>query len=410
MFKLNSMSAVIGLSGVLCLPGLSSAQSCPGPADIYYVNGVRNNFDTADTSRYRLAEVITQSTTVGCSTPSVFLNWNKSDGLSADLSQARQQLAEGVSINDSDLIDHLANYRRSIQSHRKVIVVAHSQGNLYANKAFDVLATDPIDINNAFSIVAVATPASFVAGQPSPCVDRCRYVTLFEDRVATFVFPLVNIGVLPWNTANALICQINSSCHNFVSDYLGGANSRSKLIGLIAASMPPPIVGSGVLTTLQPGQVAVVYFRTNPPFIDTVYGTSRTLTPDVLEVALGAFGPSGTPIVAVGNPTVTFTLFDGSTHLGSVTQNTVVPWADFKSSNSAFLGPATVVPFSSILGGTIDGKVEIAINQGSLTFRLGEAERGGSIFFNLFAPITVNGSSFEFGLESWHTITGVVVR
>lgn len=228
-------------------PAFADVPFCRGDADIYYVNGVQNNEVQAKFSRGQLQILVEEAIDTGCQVPDVYLNWNKTEGLSKDLVQAREQLAKGVSLDDPDLLDFIEDYRRSIGLGRKVVVVAHSQGNLYANKAFDVLAGDPIDVNAMFGIIALATPASYVAGQPFPCGDLCKYVTLAEDLVAS-EFPLINLGVLTANTSNQLFCPLLSSCHNFVDNYVNGSKSRAKIILYLQLALPKPASSAANIT------------------------------------------------------------------------------------------------------------------------------------------------------------------
>lgn len=69
----------------------------------------------------------------------------------------------------SELTDHVDAYRNALASGQKVLVVAHSQGNFYANEAKKLLAAEitPAELNS-FGIYSVASPANNVGGAGSP--------------------------------------------------------------------------------------------------------------------------------------------------------------------------------------------------------------------------------------------------
>lgn len=183
---------------------------------------------------------------------------------------------------------------------------------------------------------------------------------------------------------------------------------------LIAQAAGPFIVPSA---TLLPGQVLRIRFHTNPPFIVSNLGT---VTPDFLEVVLGAFPGNGVGMTASGNPAVTFTLFDGQVTLGSTSTGLgqfinspyVVAAGRFKSSSScpAFLPGSVVVPFASILNGTIDGLVEVRINQGLLNLHMGRFPTG-DVWPVLFAPVSCSSNNAGWtGLNSWLTINSIQIQ
>ncbi|VAW49703.1 hypothetical protein MNBD_GAMMA04-1513, partial [hydrothermal vent metagenome] len=64
-------------------------------------------------------------------------------------------------LNLVDLNRHVNSYKQSIESGRGVIVVAHSQGNFFTNKAYQLLTPW---MRSYFQIIGVASPAASVAG------------------------------------------------------------------------------------------------------------------------------------------------------------------------------------------------------------------------------------------------------
>lgn len=126
-------------------------------------------------------------------------------------------------VQDEDLQDHLRRYRESLDSGIPILLVPHSQGNLYANEAFALLSTS--EAANV-RVVAVATPASSVAQRAGP------YTTLREDFVATFLFPLGRLLANTTNADSAVTCD-DFLCHGFVTPYLSGTASRALILSQI---------------------------------------------------------------------------------------------------------------------------------------------------------------------------------
>jgi hypothetical protein len=130
-----------------------------------------------------------------------------------------------------DITIHLNLYRELIRDGKKVVVVAHSQGNLFANKAYDILYSGNDALTtNSFGIVAVATPASFVGGNGF-------HTTLETDHIIATVKNESsdsdrNLALpLPWNVQNSPTGW-DLEGHAFVGEYLlDGSLSESKIIG-----------------------------------------------------------------------------------------------------------------------------------------------------------------------------------
>lgn len=114
---------------------------------------------------------------------------------------------------DKDLKKHVDAYKKYMSQNNELIVVAHSQGNFYANQALEFLALN--DSHPSLGILAVATPARYVAGNG-------KYVTLESDGVIT------NIpGSLSPNVENT---HAGTFDHEFIRHYLGGTNSREEIL------------------------------------------------------------------------------------------------------------------------------------------------------------------------------------
>ncbi|WP_156667256.1 hypothetical protein [Ralstonia insidiosa] len=66
---------------------------------------------------------------------------------------------------DGRVTTHVTDYTRDILDNgRRVLLVAHSQGNLYANASHRLLYTNPEVTPGSFGTIGVASPANYVAG------------------------------------------------------------------------------------------------------------------------------------------------------------------------------------------------------------------------------------------------------
>jgi len=105
-----------------------------------------------------------------------------------------ENYTEDIMQNDDDLNTHVDNYVRDIQNGSKFILIAHSQGNFYANFAYDKIFKENADKFKADSlgIVSAGTPASRVKNDENP--ETAPYVTFTSDKIMNGVrkaFPQV---------------------------------------------------------------------------------------------------------------------------------------------------------------------------------------------------------------------------
>jgi hypothetical protein len=126
-------------------------------------------------------------------------------------------------------------YRPLLNQGKRVVIVAHSQGNFYANMVYDGLQWSGGLTTNSLGIVAVASPDSRVAGGGP-------YLTLNEDYIirpipgALPVTPplgssdnIRELGAATW--ANAAMG------HDFVQWYLAGTFSRDIILNNIVMTI-----------------------------------------------------------------------------------------------------------------------------------------------------------------------------
>jgi hypothetical protein len=216
----------------------------------------------------------------------------------------QEVILSATSVFQPDLLTQESFYNSEIGMGHNIIVVAHSQGNLYANQAYSVVTS--LGGASLFHIVSVATPATNVAGMGP-------YFTLHGD-----IITLVP-GSLPPNITNnppspcpvsvsALTLPNSTACHSFDGSYMdvtNGDNTRPAIVNAVVAFLPitwlsfltgnPGVPGDGRFvtagTTTYPALnnlfpfPGVTHFQLQPPIALSDLANGFTLT---------AFPPSGT--------------------------------------------------------------------------------------------------------------------
>lgn len=195
-------------------------------------------------------------------------------------------------IRDEDLSRHVESYRSDMLSGKTVLLVGHSQGNFYANQAWNLLTTRE---QESFAIVSVANPgnsvgddmcleldANLLPGRQFSGILQCaidpllpdlaylgcqrqlpRYTTGCNDAVISGLRSLFNSidgssafdylpKALPSNVISA-VSEEDSLGHGFVSTYLRtGSESRARILenfrSASASVVSPDFVGNLSLT------------------------------------------------------------------------------------------------------------------------------------------------------------------
>lgn len=132
------------------------------------------------------------------------------DWLKAGYQKVIEQFFNERSVNDYDLAKMIQDASEKVKT-QKLLLVAHSQGNFYANGFYDAVVNKKGGVPaESLGVYGVATPASRVAGGGS-------YLTSSSDLVITPI-PLI----LPPNTRiEEVVGELNpSATHNFSDVYL----------------------------------------------------------------------------------------------------------------------------------------------------------------------------------------------
>lgn len=130
-------------------------------------------------------------------------------------------------------------YRILLKEGKRVVIVAHSQGNFYANTAYDGLVQQYPGYANRLGIVAVATPDSRVAGGG-------QYITVPEDAVIAAVRGVYpgTLPAKPVSLVSANMAELGSVAwadasdgHSFVQWYLAGTYTRNYILDAIVQTL-----------------------------------------------------------------------------------------------------------------------------------------------------------------------------
>jgi hypothetical protein len=187
-------------------------------------------------------------------------------------------------LNSPTALSHVLTYKREILEGRKVVLVAHSQGNFFANRAYMSLSSEE---RRSAGIVSVANPDSAVA-------DGRPYTTLTNDLVIAAI-----PGALPANTTNSANADHDFLHHGLVESYLvAGTASRSRILGHLSNAIdtvesPVAGAGEGVITvTLTWGDQPDVDLHVLEPGGAHVYYANLQGTSGFLDLDdVTGFGP-----------------------------------------------------------------------------------------------------------------------
>ena len=136
-----------------------------------------------------------------------------------------------------DVADQVSAYEQDLVNGYRIVVVAHSQGNLYAKVAHAALVASEGNLIGSFGIVGVANPAEITFN---------GYVTSDDDVI---INTLRNLGrtVRPANV-HVPVCDSDFRGHAFEDVYINAQlPARAKIVGLfssIAITLPYPTAAS----------------------------------------------------------------------------------------------------------------------------------------------------------------------
>ena len=121
-----------------------------------------------------------------------------------------------------DLMAHVARYRTDLAAGKRVLLLAHSQGNFYANKAHEQLSSTA-----GFGIVSVGTPDNYTAGNGP-------YTTLTNDEI---IKPIPNRRAPNTSNSAAFNKLVGGDGHSFTGHYLDGDVSGPKIVSQVNTTL-----------------------------------------------------------------------------------------------------------------------------------------------------------------------------
>lgn len=144
------------------------------------------------------------------------------DWFQQQLSDISVRATAGSYLLDSDLKGFVERYESLLSNGRRLVLIAHSQGNFYANEAYQRLLLGSHG-QNPVDIIGIATPADTVLGSPA------RYSTFRRD-------PIWKVpGALSWNVddpacGGGLTSLVSFSCHFFLTAYWDRLSTRERVL------------------------------------------------------------------------------------------------------------------------------------------------------------------------------------
>ncbi len=321
-----------GLLTILC--GVSATLA--GPFDdfnLYFVNGMDNSQDQAETSKKALQTLVVPD----APNTNVDRLYNSTEGVLADLLEtyrlgsldssqeeyknfwrwldnlnlapawymnniygptlAKYNETAYAQFTDLPLMLTKLNSKAQATSRKKTILVAHSEGNFYANQIVNNLQTTNPSLAPCVGVVAVATPAIYVAG-------GVPYTTLRNDVVINLArdnFPWGS-QILPPSPPDLLFNSKDLSGHAFVPSYLEPLNARIRghvvdVANQISAKVecaPPPTTSCGTPISAS-GSSGSYQYALTAQGTPTVTATFESYSiPDELELYANGVKLAGT--------------------------------------------------------------------------------------------------------------------
>ncbi|MBI3685579.1 lamin tail domain-containing protein [Candidatus Azambacteria bacterium] len=121
------------------------------------------------------------------------LNPSHLGGVGDILMAVYQKFFDSETVQDYDLVEMINSASEKVGT-QKLLLVAHSQGNFYANSMYDTLADKPGGVPaQSIGVYGVATPASRVAG-------KGKWLTSETDHVIAGLVGFVSRYIMPFNT------------------------------------------------------------------------------------------------------------------------------------------------------------------------------------------------------------------
>ncbi|TSC54548.1 MAG: Phospholipase D/competence protein ComEA helix-hairpin-helix domain protein [Parcubacteria group bacterium LiPW_30] len=214
-------------------------------------------------------------------------------GIGDGLKALYQKVFDEETVEDYDLVEMLQSASEKVKT-KKVLLVAHSQGNFYANSFHDKVYGNQENASaNSIAVYSVATPASRVAGGG-------KWLTSSTDKVISdFVASVPFRKIMPANTNIELKEGDDKLGHNFSDVYI--KYRANQIVSDIKGSLDNlkannsenlPCIAPPKLTTAHKVEGAI-FAVVDPVAETTLDGT--------LAVASGVYGATKNIASAIGS-------------------------------------------------------------------------------------------------------------
>jgi outer membrane biosynthesis protein TonB len=201
---------VLVLLYLFCAKNVLASECSPVGYSIYTINGINTDEKGARDNKKALENLFTKTYNNQPLTVDYLYNPTHLAGLGDLVDAVSQGLFDQKS--DYDLVEMLNDASQKVST-QKLLLVAHSQGNFYANNFYDKVASQEGGVpSQSIGVYSVATPANRVGGGG-------KYLTSDTDNIiASEVARFVKI--LPPNVHIPLAGSTDSTGHSFSDVYL----------------------------------------------------------------------------------------------------------------------------------------------------------------------------------------------
>ncbi|MCU0952532.1 MAG: hypothetical protein MUC68_16120 [Burkholderiaceae bacterium] len=163
--------------------------------------------------------------------------------------------------SDGALWQLVETVRAHAMPDRRVLLVPHSQGNLYANRVVEIITSEPAPgwwrpvPEKSIGIVGVATPAAYVAGQRS---SHKLHLTSSNDLIINGLRngapPLTGPQVVLMPNIDIALSTADPTGHGFRETYLGTDAGSAAVLGAMHAVL------SALLSNVPSSETALALF------------------------------------------------------------------------------------------------------------------------------------------------------
>lgn len=326
---------------LILLPNISLAKQgdvcSPDGYSVVFVNGINTSDTEARNNMIALAKIGDFEFKNQEIYYKYLYNPTHTAGLSDFLDVASQKLFEKMGSDDYDFVEIWKDASQKVNT-QKLLLVAHSQGNFYANTFYETLAGRVGGVPaQSIGVYGVASPASHVAGGG-------KYVTSSTDKVINSLRIGSLFKVLPANIDIKLSAGDDFNGHSFSDVYL--KYQSSKIVTEIKSTL-------GVLSSngIQIPSLPCIS-APDPDFAHSVAGAMFSITDPVANAT-----KASTIYVAVGSYNVLTVVGNGT--MTGVTATTLFGYNTLSFlGNSVLNGVSAVVSTVSSVAKSINNNVQ----------------------------------------------------